>query len=198
MAETKKRTKKMPEQAVAEAPAVKAEASFIEEVTPVAEIKAVAQVKEVLPPITNDYIVQVASAFHGKLIFKSNNTGFKIIWNEFGEENSFTVRDLFDMRNGHREFFTRNLITIEDPRADEVYRLLGVDKFYTHIRSVKDVDKLILDTDTDEMKEVIAELSHNNKEVVAKRAYELKKENILDSAKRIDAIEESTQIKFEE
>ena len=197
MAETKKRTKKVAEQAAVEASAEKAEASFIEEL-PVVKIPAAPVVKEELPPITNDYVVQVASAFHGQLIFKSKNTGFKMKWNEFGEENTFTVRDLFDMRNGSREFFTRNLITIEDPRADEVYKLLGVDKFYSQIRSVEDVDTIILDMDTDEMKNVISGLSYNNKEVVAKRAYDLRQENILDSAKRIDAIEESTQIKLEE
>lgn len=195
MAETKKRTKRVAEQAAVEAPAEKAEASLIEEAKSVADNIVV---KEVLPPITNDYVVQVASAFHGQLIFKSKNTGFKMRWNEFGERNSFTVRDLFDMRNGSREFFTRNLITIEDPRADEVYKLLGVDKFYNQIRSVEDVDAIILDVETEEMKDVISNLSYNNKEVVAKRAYELRKENILDSAKRIDAIEEATQIKLEE
>ena len=196
MAETKKRTKKVQENTVIEASAIETEASFIEEPS-ITETETMVK-KEPLPPITNDYVVQVASAFHGRLIFKSNNTGFKIIWNEFGEENPFTVRDLFDMRNGHREFFTRNFITIEDPRADEVYKLLGVDKFYTHIRSVKDVDNLILNEESEKMREVIAALSPNNKEVVAKRAYELRKENILDSAKRIDVIEESTHIKLED
>ena len=196
MAETKKRTKKVQENTVVEASVIETEASFIEE-SSITETETMVK-KEPLPPITHDYVVQVASAFHGRLIFKSNNTGFKIIWNEFGEENPFTVRDLFDMRNGHREFFTRNFITIEDPRADEVYKLLGVDKFYTHIRSVKDVDNLILNEESEKMKEVIAALSPNNKEVVAKRAYELRKENILDSAKRIDVIEESTHIKLED
>lgn len=196
MAETKKRTKKVQENTVVEASVIETEASFIKEPS-ITETETMVK-KEPLPPITNDYVVQVASAFHGRLIFKSNNTGFKIIWNEFGEENPFTVRDLFDMRNGHREFFTRNFITIEDPRADEVYKLLGVDKFYTHIRSVKDVDNLILNEESEKMREVIAALSPNNKEVVAKRAYELRKENILDSAKRIDVIEESTHIKLED
>lgn len=196
MAETKKRTKKVQENTVVEASVIETEASFIEEPS-ITETETMVK-KEPLPQITNDYVVQVASAFHGRLIFKSNNTGFKIIWNEFGEENPFTVRDLFDMRNGHREFFTRNFITIEDPRADEVYKLLGVDKFYTHIRSVKDVDNLILNEESEKMREVIAALSPNNKEVVAKRAYELRKENILDSAKRIDVIEESTHIKLED
>ena len=196
MAETKKRTKKVQENTVVEASVIETEASFIEE-SSITETETMVKT-EPLPPITHDYVVQVASAFHGRLIFKSNNTGFKIIWNEFGEENPFTVRDLFDMRNGHREFFTRNFITIEDPRADEVYKLLGVDKFYTHIRSVKDVDNLILNEESEKMKEVIAALSPNNKEVVAKRAYELRKENILDSAKRIDVIEESTHIKLED
>lgn len=195
MAETKKRTKKVQDSKVAEASVENTEASVFEE--PIAEenfgVKA-----EPVTPITNDYIVQVASAFHGKLIFRSKNTGYKVIWNEFGEENTFTVRDLFDIRNGNREFFTHNWITIEDPRAEEVYKLLGVDKFYGQIRSVKDVDKLILETETEEMQDVISSLSANNKEVVAKRAYELRQENILDSAKRIDAIEESTHFKLEE
>lgn len=195
MAETKKRTKKVQDSKVAEASVENTEASVFEE--SIAEenlgVKA-----EPVTPITNDYIVQVASAFHGKLIFRSKNTGYKVIWNEFGEENTFTVRDLFDIRNGNREFFTHNWITIEDPRAEEVYKLLGVDKFYGQIRSVKDVDKLILETETEEMQDVISSLSANNKEVVAKRAYELRQENILDSAKRIDAIEESTHFKLEE
>lgn len=195
MAETKKRTKKVQDNKAAEAPVENTGASVFRE--PIAEENLGVKVNPITP-VTNDYIVQVASAFHGKLIFRSKNTGYKVIWNEFGEENTFTVRDLFDIRNGNREFFTHNWITIEDPRAEEVYKLLGVDKFYGQIRSVKDVDKLILETETKEMQDVISTLSANNKEVVAKRAYELRQENILDSAKRIDAIEESTHFKLEE
>ena len=197
MAETKKRTRKVAEKAIEEAPVIETEASFVKEDDSEKEVKTFIKQEE-LPPITNDYVVQVASAFHGKLIFKSPNTGFKMIWNEYGERNSFTVRDLFDMRNGNRGFFTHNWVTIEDPRADEVYKLLGVDKFYGQIRSVEDVDKIILDVEAEELADVISSLSANNKEVIAKRAYELKKDNILDSAKRIDAIEESTHIKLEE
>lgn len=190
MAETKqknKRTKEQVEASISQSEASKCCALNNEEIQ-----------KPTLEPLTNDYIVQVASAVHGELIFKSKNTGYKVKWNEFGETNSFTIRDLFDMRNGSRDFFTRNWITIEDPRADEVYKILGVDKFYGHIRSVKDVDTLILNTPTEEMKDVISELPSNSKEVVAKRAYELKKSNILDSAKKIDVIEASTHIKFED
>lgn len=154
--------------------------------------------QEQLPPITNDYVVQVASAVHGELIFVSKTTGYKVKWNEFGEQNPFTVRDLFDMRNGNRGFFTNNWITIEDPRADEVLKLLGVDKFYPYIRSVNDVDTLILDTEADEMSEIVSRFPQNTKELVAQRAFELKEDGVLDSAKTIKAIEEATNMTLDE
>lgn len=186
-AETKKRNpaKKEPTKTVKkEAPAVEAGASFDQE--------------EKLPPITVDYVVEVASAVHGRLIYKSATTGFKMIWNEFGERNTFTVRDLFDMRNGHREFFVHNWITIEDPRADEVLRFLGVDKFYPYIRSVNDVDELILETEAEEMVEIVSNFPETMKTVIAQRTAELEEEGVLDSAKIIKAVEEATNIKFED
>lgn len=149
-------------------------------------------------PITNDITVDVASAVNGELTWVSKRTGYKVIWNEFGEKNPLTVADLLDMRNGDRAFFVNNWVTIEDPRADKIMKHLGIDKFYNFIKSVDDLDEIILSKSPDAIKTILPKFSYSLKETVILRALELKKEGILDSSRRIKALEDGTGMTIEE
>ena len=62
-------------------------------------------------------VIDVQSCIIGKLIWKSKRTGYKIVWNEYGEKNPMTVEDLLDMRNGDRRFFERNWVILDGDRA---------------------------------------------------------------------------------
>lgn len=148
-------------------------------------------------PITNDLTVDVASAVNGELIWVSKRTGYKVIWNEFGEKNPLTVADLLDMRNGDRAFFVNNWVTIEDPRADEIMKHLGIDKFYKLIKSVDDLDEIILGMDPDKIKAVLPKFSYSLKETIILRAQELKNEGRLDSSRRIKALEDGTGMEID-
>lgn len=149
-------------------------------------------------PIANDITVDVASAVNGELTWVSKRTGYKVIWNEFGEKNPLTVADLLDMRNGDRAFFVNNWVTIEDPRADKIMKHLGIDKFYNFIKSVDDLDEIILSKSPDAIKTILPKFSYSLKETVILRALELKKEGILDSSRRIKALEDGTGMTIEE
>ena len=148
-------------------------------------------------PITNDLTVDVASAVNGELIWVSKRTGYKVIWNEFGEKNPLTVADLLDMRNGDRAFFVNNWVTIEDPRADEIMKHLGIDKFYKLIKSVDDLDEIILGMDPDKIKTALPKFSYSLKETIILRAQELKNEGRLDSSRRIKALEDGTGMEID-
>lgn len=148
-------------------------------------------------PIANDLTVDVASAVNGELIWVSKRTGYKVIWNEFGEKNPLTVADLLDMRNGDRAFFVNNWVTIEDPRADEIMKHLGIDKFYKLIKSVDDLDEIILGMDPDKIKTALPKFSYSLKETIILRAQELKNEGRLDSSRRIKALEDGTGMEID-
>lgn len=148
-------------------------------------------------PIASDLTVDVASAVNGELIWVSKRTGYKVIWNEFGEKNPLTVADLLDMRNGDRAFFVNNWVTIEDPRADEIMKHLGIDKFYKLIKSVDDLDEIILGMDPDKIKTALPKFSYSLKETIILRAQELKNEGRLDSSRRIKALEDGTGMEID-
>ena len=182
MAKTKKETIK--EEIIEKAaPVEQTEAAAIKQ-------KKAAKIEEPkVEPITNDLTVDVASAV--------KRTGYKVIWNEFGEKNPLTVADLLDMRNGDRAFFVNNWVTIEDPRADEIMKYLGIDKFYKLIKSVDDLDEIVLGMDPDKIKAVLPKFSYSLKETIILRAQELKNEGRLDSSRRIKALEDGTGMEID-
>ena len=190
MAKTKKETIK--EEIIEKAaPVEQTEAAAIKQ-------KKAAKIEEPkVEPITNDLTVDVASAVNGELIWVSKRTGYKVIWNEFGEKNPLTVADLLDMRNGDRAFFVNNWVTIEDPRADEIMKYLGIDKFYKLIKSVDDLDEIVLGMDPDKIKAVLPKFSYSLKETIILRAQELKSEGRLDSSRRIKALEDGTGMEID-
>lgn len=190
MAKTKKETIK--EEIVKKAaPVEQTEAAAIKQ-------KKAAKIEEPkVEPIANDLTVDVASAVNGELIWVSKRTGYKVIWNEFGEKNPLTVADLLDMRNGDRAFFVNNWVTIEDSRADEIMKHLGIDKFYKLIKSVDDLDEIILGMDPDKIKTALPKFSYSLKETIILRAQELKNEGRLDSSRRIKALEDGTGMEID-
>ena len=190
MAKTKKETIKE-EITKKAAPVEQTEAAAIKQ-------KKAAKIEEPkVEPIANDLTVDVASAVNGELIWVSKRTGYKVIWNEFGEKNPLTVADLLDMRNGDRAFFVNNWVTIEDPRADEIMKHLGIDKFYKLIKSVDDLDEIILGMDPDKIKTALPKFSYSLKETIILRAQELKNEGRLDSSRRIKALEDGTGMEID-
>ena len=101
------------------------------------------------------------------------------------------------MRNGDRAFFVNNWVTIEDPRADEIMKHLGIDKFYKLIKSVDDLDEIILGMDPDKIKTALPKFSYSLKETIILRAQELKNEGRLDSSRRIKALEDGTGMEID-
>lgn len=138
----------------------------------------------------NEY-VDVQSCVQGKLIWKSQKTGYKVVWNEYGEINPMQVSDLIDMRNGAKAFFIKNCVAIVGDRAKEVMDYLQVSKYYSDIMTPDDMDELLLGNAKD-VKTYLESASTTIRGAAVSRAKELYNEGILDSAKTVAVIKNVT------
>lgn len=140
--------------------------------------------------------ITVKSCFMGKLVWISKRTGYKIIWNEFGDENPMTVEELLDMRNGDRRFFEDHWVSIIGERAKEIMDYLQISKYYKDINNVSDIDD-IFDYEPDEIYKIVSAYGEHEKELVALRAAKLIAESKLDSLKVVSAIRKATGYSLE-
>lgn len=153
--------------------------------------KTVEKKKLTLADVKLTDLVEVQSCAYGKLIYLSKKTGYKIIWNNFGESEYLTVEELLSMRNGQRKFFENQWLIIAGENADDVINFLQLEKYYKNISSLDDFDE-IFNYSPDEISGILEKLSDGTKETVARRAYALVQSGELDSKKIIDVIENIT------
>lgn len=161
-----------------------------------ATVNATKEAKAQAPKVRKiklDEFVDVQSNVVGKLIWKSQKTGYKIIWNEFGDINPMQVSDLLDMRNGARAFFVNNWVTLLGDRADAILDYLQVAKYYEDVKAPEDLDNIILG-DTEDLATIIGNLSPNIKEALVYRARQLYEEGTFNDAKNVAAIKRETGV----
>lgn len=137
--------------------------------------------------------VDVQSCVVGRLIWKSRKTGYKMIWDEYGDINPMQVSDLIDMRNDSKSFFASNWVAILGDNAEDVLDYLQVSKFYKDIKKPADLDEIICG-DPDELSAFLNSANLNTKNTVVYRSKQLYDEGVIDSAKTISAIRKSTGV----
>lgn len=172
--------------------APKTEIETIEaESTPVVETpkKKEYKVKKNLDP--NMYVT-VKNGFNGTLVYKSKKTGERFVWQEFGDEQEMELSELKSAKNSYKSFFINNWLLFDDP---EVVEWLGMTQYYKHALNSDSFDKLF-EKDPEEIKATVAELSPGQKKSVAFRAKQLISEEVIDSIKVINALEESLSVEL--
>lgn len=164
-----------------------ADVTVTEENTQKSDTRAIIPKKIDLP----EYVV-VKNGFHGKLVYQSRRTGEVYIWDQFGDEQEMELRDLRDAKNSAKDFFANNWFIFDE---DWIPDYLGVRQFYRDVIRVEDFDK-IFDKEPNEMKEYIKALSDSQKASILYRASELINSGVIDSRKKIAALEDALGVEM--
>jgi len=144
------------------------------------------KVKEDIPLNT---MVKVVNGTYGQLIYKSKkNTGMKLVWSKFGDDEFMELSELLSARNTDRRFFEQNWWLIED---EDVLQYLGVAQYYQNTINLEDFEHLFTESAKD-IAEKVSAMSDGLKRTVAARAYELIEAGEIDSRSVIQALKEST------
>lgn len=159
------------------------------------------ETKKQIVKIDSDYLIPVKSNVGGVLYYKSKKTGYEEVWDETGTVIELEYGELVSMRNSQKKFFINNWIVVEgteDYTAEEIYKALNVDKYYTSNGLYDSIDD-IFNFSAKKIKEVVPTLSKAVKETIIAKAYTMLAEDDerLDSKAKQKAFEEALEIKFD-
>lgn len=149
----------------------------------------------------NDNVsISVSSNVPGLLTYVNHKTGDIYKWSTFGEVQSLYVSDIRAMKSNQPRFLEENWIMIEgiadldeayeDVDIDEVLDALKVSHYYENALCPKTINE-IFNWSPDDIKIKVPKMKQSTKDTIVIRANELIAEGILDSNKKIKALEES-------
>ncbi len=173
-------------------------ASTTKSETPVVEEMATEEVvtskaKEIVPKeIDPNTIVLVKSGYQGRLIYISQRTSEKFVWDHFGDEQEMELRELRNAKSSAKKFFEKNWFMF-DEENEWVISYLGLTKYYKNALKLEDFDKIFHKSPA-EIKKIVSDLSSGQKSSLIYRARELVLSKEIDSLKVIDALEEALGI----
>lgn len=140
-----------------------------------------------------DYVIPVKSGVQGGLIYVSRKNGYEIIWDEYGAIEYIQFEELVAMRNSNKRFFVDNWVFFEDAddyTAEEIYRALMVDKYYSNILDIENIDDL-LSLQTEQLENRLTNIPNGVKDTIVTRAKQMmiEKDPIMDSVSKREMIE---------
>lgn len=166
--------------------------------TPAQEVVYEEEVKSVSKPVVKkidpDQIVRVINGFQGELVYRSRKTGELYKWSEFGDDQDMELSELKSARSSSKKFFENNWFMFDE---DWIVDYLGMKKYYKHAIKVEDFDELF-EKSSDEITEIVSAMSAGQRKSVAYRARQLIDEEVIDSIKKIDALEKCLNTKLVE
>jgi len=174
--------------------------SAVEKIEKTSTPKQTALKQESKKKIPLTYDIPCRSGVQGGLVYVSRKNGYEIYWDSYGAIEYLTFDELVAMRNGHVRFFKDNWIFFEDAEdftAEEIYKSLGVDKYYTSILEIDDIDEL-LSLDPDSLMSKIKNVPNGVKDSIVTRAKQLMIEDsdIMDSNKKVKVIEDTFNVEL--
>lgn len=145
-------------------------------------------VKDIDP---TQYVV-VRNGFQGRLVYRSQRTGERFVWDDFGAEQEMELRELRNARNSNKKFFINNWFMFDE---DWIVDYLGVRQYYRNAIRIEDFDS-IFTRKPPEIKRMISDMSDGQKKSVAYRAKNMITEKKIDSLSVISALEEALCIEL--
>ena len=142
--------------------------------------------------LPQNMIVTVRNGFHGLLVYRSERTGERFVWDSFGDEQDMELRVLKDARNSSKAFFENNWFLISDA---EVIAALGLERYYKDALSYEEFDELFKMSPED-IAERLRAIPDGQKTSIAYRAKQLIAEGAIDSIKAITALEEGLGVEL--
>ena len=151
-----------------------------------------AEKKIVAKDVDPEQYVTVRNGFHGRLVYRSKRTGEKFVWEQFGDEQDMTLRELKNAKNSSKKFFASNWFMFDEQWIPDY---LGVGKLYKYAISIDGFDD-IFNLSPAELKKRIGLLSDGQRKSVRYRAIELIKSGDIDSLKTIGALEDALGVEL--
>ena len=159
-------------------------------------VETAKKTKERLVMKDNDEVV-VSSNVFGELIYINDRNGDQIIWENCGEEQVLSVRDIRDMKAKQHSFFKEGWISITDsPDVDfeeytmkEVYDALQIGRYYNDNLVSFNIDDIFVMSE-DALRKKISTMSEGIKRSIVVRANEKIIDGSLDSLKKVKLLEE--------
>lgn len=138
----------------------------------------------------------VKSNVFGELIYINDRTGDQFIWENYGEEQTLTAKDIRDMKARQQMFFKEDWVSIIDSHSvdmsvytlKDIYDALQVGRYYDENAIAFELDD-IFSMNEKEMRETIASMSDTIKRTVVIRANDKIKDGSLDSISKVKLLE---------
>ncbi|WP_099467745.1 hypothetical protein [Konateibacter massiliensis] len=139
----------------------------------------------------------VKSNVFGELIYINDRTGDQFIWENYGEEQTLTAKDIRDMKARQQMFFKEDWVSIIDSHSvdmtiytlKDIYDALQVGRYYDENAIAFELDD-IFTMNEKEMRETISIMSDTIKRTVVIRANDKIKDGSLDSISKVKLLEE--------
>lgn len=137
--------------------------------------------------IPMDALVMVKNLTGGRLIYTSKSlNGYKLVWDTYGEEIPIEMKELYNMKNTDRRFFTENWIEVDI----NVLRDLRMDMYYKNAITSKELDSLF-NQPAEIITEKVSKASKTIQNTVGLRAIEMIENRQLTDINIISALEKA-------
>lgn len=135
-------------------------------------------------------MIRVVNITNSGLSYQSKSqTGYRVDWDSYGEENFMEYKELINMRGAQRRFFEDLWIICEfDVLVD-----LGVDKYYKNIIDLDNID-LLFNKSIDDLGKTLKVMPKGIRDLIVDRAFEMRKSKKLDSLSVIEVIEKTLDV----
>ena len=135
-------------------------------------------------------MVSVVCITNTPLVYESKNqTGYRVDWDGFLQENWIEYKELINMRNSQRAFFEQPWVICDwDVLVD-----LKVDHYYKNIIDLEHLDD-VFKKSSEELESALKIVPVGIKKLIVDRAFELRREKKLDSLSTIETIEKTLNI----
>jgi hypothetical protein len=142
-------------------------------------------------------LIQFKSLTYGELIYKPKDTGYRVVWEYFGDVKSVPYNEVVKMYNSCNTFFRKNWIIPVGERAQDVIESLNLEEYYKHTVLPEEIETIINYSDK-KLKEVVSKLTPSVKLAMALRCKDMIEEGKIDSVSQIKRLEEALNYKFSE
>ena len=141
--------------------------------------------KREVKTLPNHTEIILKSNMFGQLIFKNDKNGNRVQWNGLDDSQNLTVEDIRYMKSNQPAFFERNWLKLigvddeeyEDLSIEQLYKLLGLSKFYK-TKQFTDEFKKFIKLDSYGLGLKIDEMNHNEKSLFKNYVISLKSTQI--------------------
>lgn len=135
-------------------------------------------------------MINVICITNTPLVYVSKNQmGYRVDWEGYLAENWMEYKELVNMRNSQRSFFTEPWIICDW----DVLEDLKVEQYYKNIIDLKNLDD-IFKKEPEELEEILNVVPRGIKTLIVDRAFELRKDKKLDSISVVETIEKTLNV----